>query len=645
MKNPKRKKKNRIKESQGLITRGADKLVFQGTSYACASGPTEFVTFFQEGKSGAYKFIPDDCEQAMNELVQACESHHVDPRRVFKSMFWICTRCSQVLKRDISYLFWAKDKPSVPRQFDGWTSTQAEIERFFREKSCPKCGNKEFAFITPITECQPSHQVLNESHTSTGIAEQLKEYIQKAVSEGYWPKELDPEKCALIDLASVAKRITGYVEMPHPIDSMEIELGMGEDVHPEYFVKDGKLLRAGHLMEDIKLCQALKCLAGQKMNPLDTNNICTMAYDGIITSLATKLAKWVLVALPSIYRHINELPMPAYEEIAIAKHKAMENILFEIYTELSEGETIDEAKISGKLIKILNDHSPVPVQTASWSSNIRIKSHHAPFPSKSDIIAGHHLITSPAGVSPPPSVISKPTTSSSAGTVVVKRVKSWERFAWVPVVLILMGILIPSFLVRRGHVPPPVDSVDADSSDSINPKDVGVQTTLRSKPEGNLTVTEVKSMLRSYNFYCREGGGAEECCNPKGAGIQNNYEKQSRHGVEVVVDHASGLVWQQSGSGNYMNYKTANKYVDRLNQDTFAGYHDWRLPTLEEAMSLMEPTGMKGDLYIDPLFDQKQQWIWTSDGNSASSAWVVYFSYGFCSLYIFDSYFYVRAVR
>jgi hypothetical protein len=55
---------------------------------------------------------------------------------------------------------------------------------------------------------------------------------------------------------------------------------------------------------------------------------------------------------------------------------------------------------------------------------------------------------------------------------------------------------------------------------------------------------------------------------------------------------------------------------------------------------------MNGGLYIDPTFDKQQQWIWTSDTYSASSAWVVVFGYGGCG-YSFDFNYdsSVRAVR
>lgn len=119
----------------------------------------------------------------------------------------------------------------------------------------------------------------------------------------------------------------------------------------------------------------------------------------------------------------------------------------------------------------------------------------------------------------------------------------------------------------------------------------------------------------------------------------------SRKGGKVVYDHASSLMWQQSGSTKEMEYKNAKAYVEALNSQNFAGYSDWRLPTLEEAMSLMKPTKNTDALYIDPLFDKQQNWIWTSDTYSASRAWVVDFYFGYCYYGAFSYNDAVRAVR
>ena len=152
-----------------------------------------------------------------------------------------------------------------------------------------------------------------------------------------------------------------------------------------------------------------------------------------------------------------------------------------------------------------------------------------------------------------------------------------------------------------------------------------------------LSESSVKSMLKDKGFFDSEW-------NKSASGFSNNYELQ-RNG-QVVYNHASDLMWQQSGSQKYMNFDDAKKYVSQLNREGFAGFNDWRLPTLEEAMSLMEPSQKNDDLYIEKVFDKIQKWIWTSDLFSASSAWVANFNFGDCFSLDFNSFnFYVRAVR
>jgi hypothetical protein len=163
---------------------------------------------------------------------------------------------------------------------------------------------------------------------------------------------------------------------------------------------------------------------------------------------------------------------------------------------------------------------------------------------------------------------------------------------------------------------------------------------LRDQPM-ELAVDNVKSMLRRYDFYCGEHGWTKEWSNPEGKGIDNDYVLQQDG--KVVFDRKTGLMWQQSGSPNYMTYADAEKYIRDLNNQRFAGYSNWRLPTLEEVMSLMEPR-KHGDLYIGPKFDSKQSWIWTSDTYSGGWTWCVNFYYGDCHLDVFDVN-YMRAVR
>ncbi len=96
----------------------------------------------------------------------------------------------------------------------------------------------------------------------------------------------------------------------------------------------------------------------------------------------------------------------------------------------------------------------------------------------------------------------------------------------------------------------------------------------------------------------------------------------------TITDYVTGLMWQKSGSENRMKYEKAEEYIRKLNQEKFAGYTDWHLPTVPEFMSLLEPNEKNGDLYIDPVFDKTQGWCWSSDKTPSSWEWYVNFIYG-----------------
>jgi len=110
--------------------------------------------------------------------------------------------------------------------------------------------------------------------------------------------------------------------------------------------------------------------------------------------------------------------------------------------------------------------------------------------------------------------------------------------------------------------------------------------------------------------------------------INHSYEKRSINGDSVVIDHATGLMWHQSGSNNYMRWNNAKDWIRNLNYRGYADYQDWRLPTLEEAVSLLESGRWNNNLYITTVFNEEQWGIWTGDKNSSGGVWSVYFSLG-----------------
>lgn len=105
--------------------------------------------------------------------------------------------------------------------------------------------------------------------------------------------------------------------------------------------------------------------------------------------------------------------------------------------------------------------------------------------------------------------------------------------------------------------------------------------------------------------------------------IKHDYEAKIIKSDMVVIDHTTGLMWHRSGSEEYMTWRSAKKWVAKLNTRKYAGYMDWRLPTLEEAASLLEFSKINGR-FIALVFDRHQQFIWTGDTkNKGFEAWLV----------------------
>jgi len=119
--------------------------------------------------------------------------------------------------------------------------------------------------------------------------------------------------------------------------------------------------------------------------------------------------------------------------------------------------------------------------------------------------------------------------------------------------------------------------------------------------------------------------------------ISHDYEEDIIDNDNIVIDHATGLMWHQSGSFKNISWKSAKRWVIKLNENGYAGFTDWRLPTLEEAVSLLEPSAKNGNQFIDPAFDKTQSSVWTCDSNISNSslsldrAWSVDFNYGLVS--------------
>jgi hypothetical protein len=102
-----------------------------------------------------------------------------------------------------------------------------------------------------------------------------------------------------------------------------------------------------------------------------------------------------------------------------------------------------------------------------------------------------------------------------------------------------------------------------------------------------------------------------------------NEFKDNRNGT--VTDQVTGLMWQNSGSNRSLTYDEAKAYIKQRNLEQFVGYRDWRLPTIEELISLLEPEPP----HIDPMFDMRQDICWSNDFiRFSNEVWGVHFRNG-----------------
>jgi hypothetical protein len=174
------------------------------------------------------------------------------------------------------------------------------------------------------------------------------------------------------------------------------------------------------------------------------------------------------------------------------------------------------------------------------------------------------------------------------------------------------------------------------------------------RQEQTVTVKQARVMIVHYDLYCSNW-------NDTGKGIEHRYERKILDEEIVILDHATGLMWQRTGSSDEtgtLTWLDAKTYIAGLNAKRYATFDDWRLPTLEELMSLMTPAqiGMPVEIvsgsqtvnrlvHLDPIFQKRPYVCWSSDSASPGCAWMVYFLGGYCGERWRDAFEDVKAVR
>lgn len=99
-----------------------------------------------------------------------------------------------------------------------------------------------------------------------------------------------------------------------------------------------------------------------------------------------------------------------------------------------------------------------------------------------------------------------------------------------------------------------------------------------------------------------------------------NAPSYTNNGNETVTDNVTGLQWQQADGGE-MTYENALLYCDNL---VLGGFSDWRLPTKQESMSLMNMDKNNPSLNTVYFPNTNAEYWWTSTVNfaNANSIWI-----------------------
>ena len=95
----------------------------------------------------------------------------------------------------------------------------------------------------------------------------------------------------------------------------------------------------------------------------------------------------------------------------------------------------------------------------------------------------------------------------------------------------------------------------------------------------------------------------------------------------TVSDKVTGLMWQRGGL-DIMSHRSMLRAVKHLNEEKFAGYSDWRLPSVAEALSLLEQEKLANDQYLHPCFSGEQPFVFVDATRKPGGQWFVDFKQG-----------------
>lgn len=133
----------------------------------------------------------------------------------------------------------------------------------------------------------------------------------------------------------------------------------------------------------------------------------------------------------------------------------------------------------------------------------------------------------------------------------------------------------------------------------------------------DLSEEELPRLIKRGNFF-------ESKHNP--AGSFPNYLVDNGDG-RTVSDLVTEVMWQRGGC-DLTSIRNMHATIKKLNEQRFAGYDDWRLPTVEEALSIMTPERNDKGLHLHPCFSMAQPFIFLAAQRRPGGYWFADFKQG-----------------
>jgi TPR repeat protein len=136
----------------------------------------------------------------------------------------------------------------------------------------------------------------------------------------------------------------------------------------------------------------------------------------------------------------------------------------------------------------------------------------------------------------------------------------------------------------------------------------------------SLNEQEISEMLIAKNIFDAKK-------NPSG-NFRHQYEIRNVAGLRVIFDRATKLAWIRQQNFVKMNLEKTKDWIGSLNNVRYGGISNWRLPTVEEAASLLEKNPADEKIFLAAIFGKDIKSIWTGDSFTESKSWIIDFQNG-----------------